>query len=224
MSVKDLGEADYVEPEIVVPDYEDSKVDSDNQGNTNVVERDDDMLKLMCSLGIMKETSNGLDGSAYVGIDEMTEIAANLKYAYYPEPELHMTQKKALDFIFSLLRCTIKMTDDEKYSRALGMGLLRKTTYTGSGYINRYDMAQMIYNAFDKPMFYDNDQCLFDNILKLKYVKGQISDNGITALTSRSDVGVGNVKLNGITLKNKTEWNATELIGRMVEGYYNEDD
>jgi len=223
ISVQETGEADFVEPEISVPSYDDVPQDTDSD-ETAAVERDDEILKLMISLGIMQETANGTDGSAYVSLPEMVEIASNLKYSYSPEPEQNVTQKMALDFIFDILRCTIKMNDNEKYSRALSMGLLRKTAYTGRGYINRYDLAQMIYNAFDKPMFYSENHCLFDDILKLRIVKGQVTDNGITALTSKSEVGIGNVKVGGVVLKNKTTWTMNEIIGRMVEGYYNEED
>ena len=60
-------------------------------------------------------------------------------------------------------------------------------------------------------------------MLKLKKIKGQVTDNGITALTSKSKVGVGNLIVGGVSLQNKTDWKAAELIGRMVEGYYNEE-
>ena len=232
IKVKDMGEADFVEPETVVGNETEEKND-EAQMNTQIAQRSDDVLKLICGLRIMKETENGLDGGANIGLAEMQEIASNLKWSYTGTEE-YVTERSALDFIFSLLRCTFKMTYDEKYRMALNMGLLKKTAYDGDGLITRYDMAQLIYNSLDQQMFNISDnyhnisnnrgKCLFDNVLKLKKVKGQVTDNGITALYSKSKVGVGNLIVGGVSLQNKTDWRAAELIGRMVEGYYNEED
>lgn len=222
IGVKDMGEADFIEP-ITVTETEIDKAKNDEaQMNTHIAERNDEVLKLMCALGIMKQTANGLDGGAYIGLEEMKEIASNLKFYYVGEGQ-YVSEKSALNFMFSLLGCSIKMTDEEQYKIALDMGLLKKTAYTGNGYITRYDMAQMIYNSRDRPFFCDSNICLFDCILNLSKIKGQVTDNGITALDSKSKVSINNLIIDGELLQNKTGWRAAELIGRMVEGYYNKD-
>ena len=84
---------------------------------------------------------------------------------------------------------------------AMELGLLLKTTYQNDKPVTRYDLAQMIYNVFDRETFFNEGNYVFADSLGLTEISGQVTDNGITAIADKTAVGIkGNPKIVGLDI------------------------
>lgn len=96
------------------------------------------------------------------------------------------------------------------------------------------DVARVIYNTFDVKLMapgYGADgfeiktsetDTLLTKIMQVDYVKGVMTDNGVTSLYGKSDVGEDEIICGGVTLGNSGV-NATEIrefLGYNVKAYY----
>lgn len=100
------------------------------------------------------------------------------------------------------------------------------------------EAARLLYNALDVPIFSvtsinskgstdyetDKNETFMTEILKLDKLKGRLTDNGITALTGKSEVGKGYIKVDDKKLSHTADLNGVKkFIGRKVCVYYGND-
>jgi len=220
ISVEALGAADYIESEATAPGTQNAGGATGNQTSDTASRRSNDIIELMCDLGIMSETENGTDGASAVTVDQLKETATKIKGYYMPE---NNTGIEVLKMVLSSLHCLFDVSDAAKYDMAMDLGILLKTSYQSDAPVLRYDLAQMIYNVFDQKTFFNEDNYVFSDSLGLTQLSGQVTDNGITALTDKTEVGEGSVIIGGVKLVNKSARSADELLGRMVTAYYNDE-
>ncbi len=216
ISLNIFGSADYIVPEYNMPNDE-GQIDTETDSIY-----DESVIELMCALGIMQKNKGENDPSGTVSRDELLNISKKLK-TYYEPKEADATNADALNMIFNALHCMTDMNDEQRFTAAISMGLLENTRYSKTGKVTRHDLAQMIYNAFETEMLDREAGTFMSVILKLEKIKGQLTDSGITALSSPTEVGMGNIKIGDKVLSNKAGAGVEGMIGRMVEAYYSDE-
>ncbi len=92
------------------------------------------------------------------------------------------------------------------------------------------EISQIIYNTLDVNMYpgrydYDRKESFMSRMLKMKKIKGVVTDNGITKITGKTELSKGNIRVgDGVFTTNEKSGNAEEYIGCEVELFYTEDD
>ena len=93
------------------------------------------------------------------------------------------------------------------------------------------DLVRLLYSALElnvmninivnsRVVYSETEESFMERWLKIRKIKGILSDNGITALTGESEVGIGNIKIADMILTDQCKEDVYDLLGYQTEAYY----
>lgn len=196
---------------------------------------DERPLEVVTALGIMDAAALE-NGKATVTAAEFKEIIRNLKSEYTADEKI--TLGVATKEIIKVLGYDVVISSKNSYNlQANKLKLLRGIDLKSSDAITNYDMAMLIYNALEVDVLLPSSYgdkvtyntvpgtTLLTYVLKMGKVEGQVSDNGVTALYTSSQVSQQYFVINNYKfLLYRDDVNRNDYIGRYVEAYYDDSD
>lgn len=239
-----LGEKDFVPPveeekpeeDVEVPDDVTEPEEEEEEEETPVEKvYDDSALKVITGLGIM-DASALEDGKAEVSVDEFKQVLSKLKYEFNGD-ETKITLNTAIEYMVKVLGYDVMIGSRNNYYRqASSLKLLRGVNAKTSDTLIRYDLAEMLYNALHVEVLQNvtfgtekvkystkNGQTMLTKILEMGMVEGQVTDNGVTAISGPSTVGQYHMVINGYEFfMHRDNYNRNDYIGRYVTAYYDD--
>lgn len=167
----------------------------------------------------------GAEETVYINTLKSMGIMLGYSDTYFGyEDEITLEQFETI-----LLRATGYMAFEGHLSRGEMLAradFLDKINLSGSDKLTRADVAQLLYNcletqeiSLDHNGYYYIDKTVLENRQGLRKIKGVMTANSITRLSSSGGVGEGNVEIDSVKYKT-TYAGADELLGYPVIAYY----
>ncbi len=148
-------------------------------------------------------------------------------------PEINITAEQVYKVFLDMIGYQTFAEQYASYTAlAESLGVTSGVTTDSKGYVTYAQLAKIIYNFLDvnciKVVFgypssleKDEDETFMTYIMKIKKVKGFLTDNGYTAIDGESDISENYIKVKDVTAQvgENTEY-VRDYIGREVTMYY----
>lgn len=144
-------------------------------------------------------------------------------------PDVNLTAKQAYTIFLDLINYSKIAEVEGGYTRLAGnLGITKGVAAAENDYLSFKELAKIIYNMLEVESYnyFGNDTKTFMNdVLKMKVVKGYLTDNGYTSLTGESEVGSDYIKVGDVVVAlSSSDEHMRDYLGRQVKLYYKYDD